>query len=897
MTRGNATLWRRAVMAAAAVCLTGLTAVPGMAQSKQKFPWDNPNQPIEQRVHELVSRMTLKEKVSQMMNTAPAIPSLGVPAYNWWSEGLHGIARSGYATVFPQAIGMAATFDPKDVRNMSDTISTEARAKYERAIRRGIHSIYFGLTLWAPNINIVRDPRWGRTQETYGESPFLTGTMAVQYVRGLQGNNPKYFKTIATPKHFAVYNGPEPLRHKIDAKVSLHDLESTYFPAFRAAITEGHADSMMCSYNAINGVPSCANKLLSQVVRGKWGFGGFITSDCGAIANFYMPNGHHYSPNAAAAAAAGVKAGTDTNCGDTYKALTTAVKEGLISEKTIDTSVDRLFTARFRLGMFDPPSDVPYSKIPFSEVNSPAHRALALKDARDSMVLLKNEGHILPLKNVKTIAVVGPNAADISAIEGNYHGTPPNPVMPVDGIAAAFPHAKILYSQGSSYDPRLPVPMPRNTFHPRKGVTVSGLKGQYYANASFRGKPVETRVDKQINFDWDAASPVPGVPKNSFSVRWTGTVHVPQPGLYRLQISWPHCYPCEDLESYSLWINGKQVSSGATNENASNRPGRMPAFKVNFKNTKPHTIRLEYSHKSKMFGAGITLNWYPPEAALRQQAVDVAKKADVVVAVMGLSRNFVGEEMSIQVPGFDGGGRTKLSLPATQQRLLHALVATGKPVVLVLMAGSSVALDWSAQHVNAILDAWYPGEVGGTAIGETLNGENDPDGKLPLTFYKSVDQLPPFTDYSMKNRTYRYFTGKPLFPFGYGLSYTTLEYSHVHLSTKHVKAGEPLTVEADVKNTGKMGVHAVTEVYVVPPQNGVNPLRELRGFNRVQLAPGQMQRVSFKLSARDLSLVNAAGERKVEPGKYQIFVGGSQPTGNASQTVDFSIRGTKQLPE
>ncbi len=897
MKRVNATLCRRAVRAAAGVCLMGLVAMPGIAQSKKEFPWDNPNQPLQQRVHELVSRMTLQEKVSQMMNEAPAIPSLGVPAYNWWSEGLHGIARSGYATVFPQAIGMAATFDPADVRNMSDTISTEARAKYEWAMRRNLHSIYYGLTLWAPNINIVRDPRWGRGQETYGEDPFLTGTMAVQYVRGLQGNNPKYLKTIATPKHFAVYNGPEPMRHKINAVVTQHDLEDTYLPAFRAAITEGHADSMMCSYNAINGVPSCANKLLADVVRGKWGFGGYITSDCGAISDFYRPGAHGYVATAAEAAAAGVKAGTDTNCGDTYKALPEAVKEGLISVKTIDQSVDRLFTARFRLGMFDPPSDVPYTKIPFREVNSPAHRALALKDARDSIVLLKNEGHLLPLKNVQTIAVVGPNAAELSALEGNYNGTPSDPVMPVDGIAAAFPHAKLLYAQGSSYDTRLPIPMPRTSFHPGNGSMVDGLKAQYYANASFRGKPVVTRVDKQINFDWDAASPMPGVPANSFSVRWTGTIQAPTPGTYRMQVSWSHCWPCNDLEAYTLWINGKQVSSGATQESAPHHSSRMPVFDVTFTDTKPHTFQLEYSHKSKLFGAGITLNWYPPESALREQAVDVAKKSDVVVAVMGLSPDFVGEEMPIKVPGFDGGDLTKLQLPKTQQSLLHALEATGKPVVVVLMAGNAVALDWSAQHATAILDAWYPGEAGGTAIGETLSGVNDPGGKLPLTFYKSVDQLPPFTDYSMKDRTYRYFTGQPLFPFGYGLSYTTFEYSHVHLSTKNVKAGEPLTVEADVTNTGKMDGSAVTEVYVVAPQNGVNPLHSLEGFDRVSLAPGQTRHLTFTLGARQLSLVNEAGQREVEPGKYQIFVGGSQPTGNGAQTVEFSIHGTKQLPE
>ena len=897
MKRENVTLLSRAMMAGAAICLAGLSAVPGLAQAQKKFPWDNTHQPIQQRVHELVSRMTLQEKVSQMMNTAPAIPRLGVPAYDWWSEGLHGIARSGYATVFPQAIGMAATFNPKDVRNMSDTISTEARAKYEWAIRHDIHSIYFGLTLWAPNINIVRDPRWGRGQETYGEDPFLTGTMAVQYVRGLQGNNPKYLKTIATPKHFAVYNGPEPMRHKIDARPSQHDLEATYFPAFRAAIMEGHADSMMCSYNAIDGVPSCANKLLADVVRGKWGFGGYITSDCGAISDFYRPGAHGYVKTAPEAAAAGVKAGTDTNCGDTYKALPAAVKEGLISEKTIDTAVDRLFTARFRLGMFDPASDVPYSKIPFSTVNSPAHRALALKDARDSMVLLKNAGNILPLKDAGTIAVVGPNAVELSALEGNYNAIPSNPVMPVDGIAAAFPHAKVLYAQGSSYDTRLPVPMPRTSFHPSKDSQVNGLKAQYYANASFRGQPAVTRVDDQINFDWDAARPVPGVPQNSFSVRWTGTIQVPTPGDYKMQVTLSHCYPCNDLEAFTMWVDGKQVSSGATKESAASRSSRLPVFDVKFKDTKPHTFRLEYSHKSKLFGAGITLNWYPPEAALREQAVDTAKKADVIVAVMGLSPDFVGEEMPIKVPGFNGGDKTKLQLPETQQALLHSLVGTGKPVVLVLMAGSAVALDWSAQHVAAIVDAWYPGEAGGTAIGETLSGANDPGGKLPVTFYRSVDQLPPFTDYSMKGRTYRYFTGKPLFPFGYGLSYTTFAYSHVHLSSKHVKAGEPLTVQADVTNTGKMAGSAVTELYLVPPQNGLNALHSLEGFDRVHLAPGQTRHLTFTLDARQLSLVNAAGKRNVEPGDYQIFVGGSQPTGAESQTVKFSIHGTKSLPE
>ncbi|WP_329743275.1 glycoside hydrolase family 3 C-terminal domain-containing protein [Dyella sp. A6] len=882
---------------ATVLCLAALLPVTGFAQVTGDAPWNNPNLPVAQRVHDLVARMTLAQKVSQMMNDAPAIPALGVPAYNWWSEGLHGIARSGYATVFPQAIGMAATFDPVAVGDMADTIATEARAKYAWAIRHHRHGIFDGLTLWSPNINLVRDPRWGRGQETYGEDPFLTGTMAVRYVQGLQGHDPRYFKAIATPKHFAVYNGPEPLRDRIDVHVTRHDLEDSYLPAFRAAIVEGHADSMMCSYNAVNGTPSCANTLLADVVRRQWGFDGFITSDCGAIADFYQTGAHGYSPDAPHAAASAVKAGTDTDCGNTYAALIQAVHAGLIPEATIDRAVRRLFTARFQLGMFDPPADVPYARIPLTAVDSAAHREQALQDARESMVLLKNAGHTLPLHAASTIAVVGPNAVELSALEGNYNGVPSHPVFPLDGIAAAFPHAAVLYAQGSSYDTRLPIPMPRTSFHPDAHTTAPGLEARYYANASFRGKPVLTRIDKQIHFDWNAASPAPGVPARHFSVAWTGTVQVPAAGDYRLQVSMAHCYPCSDFENYAMWVDGKQVGAGATDPGQMFHPDRLPGFTVHFADTRSHSFRLQYTHASSRFGAGITLNWYPPEQALRAQAVAAARHADVVVAVMGLSPDFVGEEMPMKVPGFDGGDRTRLSLPHTQQALLHALVATGKPVVLVLMNGSALAVNWANRHVAAILEAWYPGEAGGEAIGETLSGANNPGGKLPITFYTSVRQLPPFTDYAMKNRTYRYFRGKPLFPFGYGLSYTTFRYSNVHLSAQQLKAGEPLMVDADVTNTGTRAGDAVTEVYTVPPQNGINPLRELEGVDRSPLQPGQTRHLHFRLGARQLSLVNAAGQRSVMPGDYAIFVGGGQPNGDAAQTIPFSIHGSWSLPQ
>ena len=458
-------------------------ALPCAMRAQGKPVYQDPSQPVEARVNDLVSRMTLDEKVSQMINTSSAIPRLGVPAYDFWSEGLHGIARSGYATLFPQAIGMAATWDQDLMWRVSTAISTEARAKYEDAVRHGVHSIYYGLTIWSPNINIFRDPRWGRGQETYGEDPFLTSRLGVAFVKGLQGDNPEYFRTIATPKHFAVHSGRESDRHRFNVDPAPHDLWDTYLPAFRATIVEAKADSIMCAYNAIDGVPACANKeLLQHILRQEWGFHGFVTSDCGAVDDFFEAKAHRYSPDAASAAAAGIKAGTDTNCGTTYLALGKAVKEGLVTEAEIDVSLRRLFTARFRLGLFDPDPKVPYASIPFSEVDSAAHRALALEAANKSMVLLKNDG-VLPLRpNLRTIAVIGPNAASLSAIEGNYNAVPSGPVLPVDGIGEAFKGARVLYAQGSPYVANMPLPVPRTMLHPSAVAAENGLKAEYFAS-------------------------------------------------------------------------------------------------------------------------------------------------------------------------------------------------------------------------------------------------------------------------------------------------------------------------------------------------------------------------------------------------------------------------------
>ena len=884
-----------------AVLVAGILLALGApaARSQTKYPYQNPKLSPEKRAADLVSRMTLEEKVSQTMNSSAAIPRLGVPAYNWWSEGLHGIARSGYATVFPQAIGNAATWDAPMVHRMATVISTEARAKYNWAIRHNIHSIYFGLTIWSPNINIFRDPRWGRWQETYGEDPFLTSQMGVAFVKGLQGDNPHYLKTIATSKHFAVHSGPEPIRHRFNVNPSPYDLEDTYLPAFRATVVQGHVDSLMCSYNAVDGIPACGNTmLLKQTLRKDWGFNGYVTSDCGAIYDFYWTKGHRYSPDAAHASATAMMAGTDTNCGTSYKSLVKAVKEGLIPVSALNRAVERLFTARFRLGMFDPASMNPYARIPMSEDDSPAHRALALEMARKSMVLLKNEGGILPLKQgeQRTIAVVGPNAASLAALEGNYNAIPSHPVYPIDGMRAEFGSAHILYAQGSPYAAELPVPMPETAFHPSKGSKLEGLKGEYFASSAMTGKPVLTRIDHQINFDWDAAKPVPGVPMKSFGVRWTGTIQMPAPGDYPIRISLTGCYPCNDIETYKVFVDGKEVAHYSPGQAAENRPSGTPSFTLHFADTKPHAFRLDYAHHSPLFGAGITLGWMPPAEVEREQAVAIAKKADVVVAFMGLSPRLEGEEMPIHVDGFDGGDRTKIKLPDVQRQLLEALGATGKPLVVVLLNGSAVAVDWAAQHANAILEAWYPGEVGGTAIAETLDGKNNPGGRLPVTFYKSIQQVPPFTDYSMKGRTYRYFHGEPLYPFGYGLSYTKFAFSKLKLSTDSVTAGDDLGVDAEVRNTGKRAGDEVVELYLTPPQTQPAPIRELEGFTRIHLLPGQTQRVHFTLHPRQLSVVDAQGNRSMQAGKYQVYVGGSQPAAGAGVEHAFSITGSKPLP-
>jgi beta-glucosidase len=879
------------------------------------MPFRNPNLSVQQRVDDLVGRMTLEEKVSQLIDRAAPIPRLDVPTYNWWSEGLHGIARSGYATLFPQAIGMAATWDTPLVNGMGAVVSTEARAKYNDAIRHGNHDRFYGLTIWSPNINIFRDPRWGRGQETYGEDPFLTSRLGVAFVKGIQGDDPNYFRAIATPKHYAVHSGPETTRHRADVDPSEHDLWDTYLPAFRATITEAKADSIMCSYNAVDKVPACASKmLLADILRGDWGFQGFVTSDCDAIDDFSRKDGHHYSTDHETGSVAGILAGTDTDCGAAYLALADAVHHNLITEAQLDVPLKRLFTARMHLGMFDPPEQVPYASIPFAVVNSPENAALALKASRESIVLLKNDASFLPLKpdGSQTIAVIGPLAASRIALEGNYNAIPRSPILPIDGIAAEFGSTHVLYAEGSPYIMGGAVPVPRTLLRTAPGSSVDGLNAEYFAGPNFDGAPAVTRVDKELDFDWAFANPVPSLSADtaadSFAVRWTGTIAAPVAETDNFQLRVPYCYPCDGKLKFALYLDGKLLTPLPPPPPEPAKPGLPPSgrnsgsvqrYPIAFTDTNPHSIRIEYIQSGRIPNGGIAFEWSPRHELLQDEAVAAAKKADIVVAFVGLTARLEGEEMRVDAKGFLGGDRTDIVLPDVQEELIETVAKTGKPMVVVLLNGSALAVNWAQQNAKAIVEAWYPGQSGGEAIAETLSGKNNPAGRLPVTFYTGIGQLPSFDDYSMANRTYRYFKDKPLYAFGDGLSYTTFKYSGVKLSSKTLRAGETLTVEADVKNTGALAGDEVAELYLLPPHTDVSPKLALAGFERLYLDAGETKHVTFHLDPRTLSEVDDKGVRAVLPGRYRITVGGSQPDGDAAPRVrsqEFTVVGTQQIP-
>jgi beta-glucosidase len=848
-----------------------LIATSSFAQQAPEVPaYKDSHLPLEQRVKDLVSRMTLEEKVSQLGHTAAAIPRLGVPEYNWWNEGLHGVARAGTATVFPQAIGLAATFDAPLMHEVGDAISTEFRAKYYATVHSdGSADWYRGLTVWSPNINVFRDPRWGRGQETYGEDPFLTARMGVAFITGLQGNDAKYLKTVATPKHFAVHSGPESTRHTVDVQASRHDMEDTYFPAFRATVIHGKAESVMCAYNSLNGQPACANTmLLEEHLRRDWGFRGYVVSDCGAVADIF--GGHHFAANSEEGVSAAIKAGMDLICGDYRNGMSTeraaligAVQHGLLPEADIDRSLDRLFSARFRLGLFDPPASVPYSNVKASENDSEAHRQLALRVAREAIVLLKNQDNFLPLKNAPaTIAVIGPNANDLDALEGNYNGTPSKPVTILDGIGARFPKSKVVYVEGTGLVGPVTKVVPASALCIDAACGQYGLKAEYFANMKLEGSPALTRTDSTVDFAWGDTGMSPELLKN-YSARWTGVLVPPVSGDYLIGFT--------GQDGYRVWLDNALV----TEDWNIHHPASTLTKKMHLDKDHPYPIKIEYFQDIRTAEARFIWS-LPDQGGL--EAVEAARNADLVIVAMGLSPRIEGEEMKVLADGFEGGDRTKIDLPAPQEQLLERVQAVGKPTVLVLMNGSALAINWADQNVPAVLEAWYPGEEGGTAVAQVIAGDFSPAGRLPVTFYKSAEQLPAFDDYSMAKRTYRYFDGEPLYPFGYGLSYTSFAYKNLRVDHVRLKAGEAAAVSVEVANIGTMAGEEVVQLYVTHPGRAGAPLRALKGFERVRLDRGQVKTVSFTLSDSDLSIVDPEGKRRIVAGTVQVWVGGGQPT-------------------
>lgn len=858
-------------------------------------PYKSSQLPIEERVSDLVSRMTLEEKVSQLGHSAAAVPRLGIPEYNWWNEGLHGVARAGIATVFPQAIGLAATFDAPLIHQVADTISTEFRAKYYADVHAdGGTEQYRGLTVWSPNINIFRDPRWGRGQETYGEDPYLTSRLGVAFVTGLQGDDGKYLKTVATPKHFAVHSGPETTRHSVDVQVSLHDLEDTYLPAFRATIVEAKADSVMCAYNSLNGQPACANAtLLEQHLRKDWGFQGYVVSDCGAVAD--ISNGHHFSQSTAAASAAAMKAGTDLVCGapqnrNQYErdGVIRAVHDGILPEADIDRALHRLFTARFRLGMFDPLSAVPYSRVPASANDTEAHRRLALRTARESLVLLKNKDHFLPLKRAyPRIAVIGPDADSLDGLEGNYNGTPSKPVTILAGIRKRFPQSHVVYAEGTGLVGPVTKAIPAESYFTNADRTQHGLQAEYFANTRLEGAPALTRVDKTVDFRWGTSGVSPQLTQN-YSVRWTGVLSPPATGDYVIGFS--------GQDGYRVWLDENLIAE----DWSTHRPATLQTKELHLVQDRAYNIRIEYFQTVRF--AEARLVWSIPKLE-KEAALTKARNADLVVAVLGLSARIEGEEMNVHAEGFAGGDRTSIDLPKQQEELLKEIETLGKPTVLVLLNGSALAVNWADEHTNAILEAWYPGEEGGTAVAQALAGDFSPAGRLPVTFYKSVDQLPPFDDYSMAKRTYRYFDGEPLYPFGYGLSYTTFAYSTPRVDHFTITADGNVTVSVSVTNRGKMAGDEVVQLYLTHIGVAAAPLRALAGFQRIHLDPGQSKLVSFTLTGRDLSVVDETGKRRIVPGTVQVWIGGGQPGAREGLAkipgvqTEFTITGGVALPD
>ena len=849
------------------------------AQTYSTFPMWNPSLPMNERVNDLVSRLTLEEKVKQMLNAAPAIPRLGITAYDWWNETLHGVARTPYrVTVFPQAIAMAATWDTAALYQMADYAASEGRAIHNIAIAAGkTGDRYVGLTYWTPNINIFRDPRWGRGQETYGEDPYLTAMLARNFVHGLQGNDPKYLKAAACAKHFAVHSGPEPSRHIDNFNPTPYDLWDTYLPAFKELIVGAKVAGVMCAYNAVNTQPCCGNDLLmNDILRKQWKFTGYVTSDCWALDDFFKY--HKTQPDSVSAAVDALIHSTDIECGTSvYYTLVNAVKTGLVKEAQIDNSLKRLFLIRYRLGMFDPPAMVKFAQISSDVLESAAHKALALKMAQESIVLLRNEKSLLPLsKKIKKIAVVGPNADNRVAVLGNYNGTPSTITTILDGIRHKLGNdVEIMYDQGVTFtnDTLLEYGSGDHSFTYENNP---GFKADYFNNKMLEGTSL-TRYENNVDHLWQEGEEVIGAVKaRNFSARYTSVYHAQKDGDITFEI--------DGDDGYKLMIDNNEVINTWTR----NRMGAR-TYTLSIRKDASYKIVLEYWQGEGK--AGIRLKTGNFVKSNFDALANRFKDAAAIVFVGGISPQLEGEEMKVDYPGFNGGDRTSIELPAVQTALMQKLQATGKPVILVLLTGSAIALPYESENIPAIVNAWYGGQSAGTAVADVLFGDYNPAGRLPVTFYKSDNDLPAFNDYSMKERTYRYFTGEPLYPFGYGLSYSTFTYNQLKVPAT-TQRGKTITVSATVTNTSKRAGDEVVQLYIshTSPANKA-PFRALKGFQRVSLKAGETKLVRFLVTPEKLSLVNEEGKTYQPSGKVIISIGGGQPGMkiNATSNVESQI--------
>ena len=858
-----------------------------------KYPFQNPNLSVEERTENLISLLTPEEKVGLMMNKAVSIDRLNIPSINWWNEACHGVRQGGY-TVYPQPIGMAAAFSEKLVYDVFSQVSDEARANWNRSapvfnVPMGV-TYYPGnpeLTYWCPNVNIFRDPRWGRGQETCGEDPYLNAVLGVQTVLGMQGNDKKYYKTHACAKHYAVHSGPEPQRHSFDARVSMRDLWETYLPAFKALVKKGNVREVMCAYNRYEGEPCCASdRLLINILREKWGFDGIVLTDCDAINNFYNRNQHgtHDSPLSAAVDA--VLNGTDLECGKVCMVLTEALEKGLISEAELDKHLRRTLSERFRLGMFDPAEMIPWSNLGPETISSEKNDATATQAARESMVLLHNNG-VLPLsKSLKTIAVIGPNAADAGMLNGNYGGTPTEEHTHtlLDGIKAAVPGANIIYQRACELN--------------QDNITVSyidrmnngqGFKAEFFENNKLEGQPAKTDYTKQVRFStfgaWGFAE---GVSSDNISVRLTGS--------FKADFTGDMSYNISSDNGYLLKVKG---SDGSTFEKkgeagAGGRGGfggfgggfggfgrgrgvQYETFKVQDGVT--YDVTIEYNRGTGQF-ANLNAEICQNKLVDFVDVVAAVKNADVIICIGGISARMEGE----------GGDKQTIELPAVQQRMIKAMHATGKPVVFVNCSGSAIAFGSVEGQYDALLQAWYPGQGGAKALAEVLFGDYNPSGKLPITFYRSNDDLPEFTDYSMDNRTYRYFRGQAQYAFGYGLSYTTFNIGTAKLSAKSMKKNGKVTITVPVTNTGKRTGNEVVQVYVKALDYAEAPIKDLRGFQKIELAAGQTGKAVITLDGEAFQYYDASiDELSTRPGRYQILYGNSSLDKDL-KSLDFVVK-------